>query len=58
MPLVYEMAKKEKKEGDDRKTVLVKKHVWKELQTIRFNEEYPSISDVVEDLLKKGKKKR
>jgi len=28
------------------------------LQTIRFNEEYPSISDVVEDLLKKGKKKR
>jgi len=52
------MAKKEKKRQEGRKTVLVKKHVWKELQTIRFSEEYPSISDVVEDLLKKNKKKK
>ena len=52
------MAKKEKKVKDTRKTVLVKKEIWKELQTIRFNNEYASISDVIEDLLKRSKKKK
>jgi len=52
------MAKKEKKRKDDRKTVLVKKHIWKELQTIRFSEEYASISDVIENLLKKSKRNK
>lgn len=51
------MAKKEKKTLDNRKTVLLRKDLWKELHTIKVSEEYSSISDLIEDMLKKRKKK-
>jgi len=51
------MVKKEEKSIDDRKTVLLRKDLWKELHTIKVNEEYSSISDLIEDMLKKRRKK-
>jgi len=47
-----------KKQREDRKTVLLRKSIWKELQTIKLHEEYESISDIVADLLKNRRKKR
>ena len=52
------MVKKEKKRLDDRKTVLLRKDLWKELHTIKVNEEYGSISDVVEDMLATRRKRK
>jgi len=37
------------------KTVTIKPSVWKELYTIKVNEDYQSMSDIIEDLLKKRK---
>ncbi len=50
------MAKKD--ENEERKTVLIRKSLWKELLNIKVNEEYGSISDVVEDMLANRRKKR
>lgn len=43
-----------KKEGK-MKTVTIKPVVWKELYTIKVNEGYQSMSDIIEDMLKKRK---
>ncbi|MBI2452096.1 hypothetical protein HYV50_03390 [Candidatus Pacearchaeota archaeon] len=43
-----------KREGK-MKTVTIKPSVWKELYHIKGNEGYQSMSDVIEDLLKKRK---
>lgn len=45
-------------ENETRKTVLLRKSLWKELQNIKVNDEYGSISDVVEDLLKSRKRSK
>lgn len=50
------MVKEKEKEG--RKTILLRKSLWKELQTIKLHEEYESISDIVADLLKNRRKKK
>jgi len=39
------------------KTLTVNKKIWKEIYDIKGNEEFKSMSDVVEDLLKKRKKR-
>ncbi|MBU0894672.1 MAG: hypothetical protein KKF48_00210 [Nanoarchaeota archaeon] len=44
-----------RKEGE-MKTLTVKKKIWKEIYDIKGNGEFKSMSDVVEDLLKKRKK--
>lgn len=43
-----------KREGK-MKTVTIKPSVWKELYHIKGNENYQSMSDVIEDMLKKRK---
>ena len=58
MLLKFQMAKKEKQMLDDRKTVLLRKDLWKELHTIKVNEEYSSISNLIEDMLKNRRKKK
>ena len=50
------MAKKD--ENEERKTVLIRKSLWKELLNIKVNEEYGSISDVVEDMLTSRRKRK
>jgi len=50
------MAKKD--ENEERKTVLIRKSLWKELLNIKVNEEYGSISDVVEDMLATRRKRK
>lgn len=39
------------------KTLTVRKEIWKEIYDIKGDEGFKSMSDVVEDLLKKRKKK-
>jgi len=46
-----------KDKGGELKTLTVKKKIWKEIYDIKGNEGYKSMSDVVENLLKKRKKK-
>jgi predicted CopG family antitoxin len=47
-----------KKDDEGRKTVLLRKSLWKELQTIKLNEEYDSMSDLVAEMLETRRKKK
>ena len=46
-----------KRKEEEVKTLTVKKKIWKEIYDIKGNEGFKSMSDVVENLLKKRKKK-